>query len=78
MKENKLKSEFEDECSKSTDEDSLKKVKKKESTSKCSYCSKGFHPKKKFFNKKRGVMSWLLDKNDIEVPDELEKPIEPS
>ena len=37
------KSEIEDDSSKPTDEDSVKKGKKKGSTSKCSYCSKGFH-----------------------------------
>ena len=45
VKEKKPKSVIEDEGSKPTDEDSMKKVEKKGSTSKCSYCSKGFHNK---------------------------------
>ena len=44
VKENMLKSDNEDERSKLTYESSMKKVKKKWSTSKCYYCSKGFHP----------------------------------
>ena len=54
------------------DEDLMKKVKKKGSTSKCSYCSKGFH------SKKMDIMSRLLEKHKIEVPDELEKPVDSS
>ena len=46
-KEKKPKSDNEDETSKPTDEGSMKKVKKKGRTSKCSYCSKGFHLKNK-------------------------------
>ena len=38
----KPKSEIEDETLKPTDEDSVKKGKKKGSTSKCSYCRNGF------------------------------------
>ena len=43
MKEKKPKSEIEDESLKPTEEDSMKKVKKKGRASKCSYCSNGFH-----------------------------------
>ena len=42
----KPKSEIEDDSSKPTDEDSVKKGKKKGSTSKCSYCINGFHSDK--------------------------------
>ena len=73
MKEKKPKSNNEDESLKPTNEDSMKKVKKKGSTSKCSYCSKGFHPKNKCFNKNMGIMSQLIEKHNIEVLDELEK-----
>ena len=73
VKEKKPKSEIEDESSKPTDEDSVKKVNKKEITSKCSYCSKGFHPNNKCFKKNMGIMSHLLEKNNIEVLDEPEK-----
>ena len=71
----KPKSESEDEDSY---EDLMKKAKKKGSTSKCSYCSKGFHSEKKCFKKKMDIMSQLLEKHKIEVPDELEKPADSS
>ena len=63
---------------KPTDEglNSMKKVKKKGSSSKCSYCSKGFHAKNKCFKKKMDIMAQLLEKHNIDVPDELEKPAE--
>ena len=48
--------EIEDESSKPTDEDSVKMVKKKGSTSKCSYCSNGFHPDKKCSKKNMDIM----------------------
>ena len=57
---------------------SMKKFKKKERTFKCSYCSKGFYPRKNFFKKKMDIMSQLLEKHNIEVPDELEKPVDSS
>ena len=53
------------------DEDLMKKVKKKGSTSKCSYCRKGFHSEKKCFKKNMDIMSQLLEKHKIEVPEEL-------
>ena len=71
VKEKKPKSEIEDESSKPTDEDSVKKVKKKGSISKCSYCIKVFHLEKKFFHNNIYIMSHLLEKHNIEVPDEL-------
>ena len=73
MKEKKPKSDNEDESSKLTDEDSMKKVKKKGSTSKCSYCSKGFDLENKYFNKNMDIISQLLEKPKIKVPYELEK-----
>ena len=48
MKEKKPKSDNEYEISKPIDEGSMKKVKKKGRTSKCSYCIQGFHPENKF------------------------------
>ena len=78
MKEKKPKSEIQDESSKPTNEDSMKKIEKKGSTSKCSYCSTGFHPEKKCFKKKMDIMSQLLEKHKIEVPDELEKLVDSS
>ena len=57
----KPKSEIEDEISKPTDEDSVKKGKKKGSTSKCSYCSNGFNSENKFLNNNMDIMSQLLD-----------------
>ena len=64
------------------DEDSyeylMKKVKKKGSTSKCSYCSKGFHSENNCFKNKMDIMSQLLEKHKIEVPNELEKPVDSS
>ena len=53
----------------------MKKVKNKGRASKCYYCRKGFHSKKKCFNKNMDIMSQLLEKHKIEVPDELEKPV---
>ena len=74
VKEKKPKSEIEDESSKPTDEDLVKKVKKKGSTSKCYYWSKGFNLENKCFKNNMDIMSHLLDKHDIEVLDDLEKP----
>ena len=74
----KPKWEIEDESSKPTDEDSVKKGMKKGSTSKCSYCSKGFHSENKCFNKKMYIMSQLLENHNIEVLDELEKLVDSS
>ena len=71
MKEKKPKSDNEDESSKPTDEGSMKKVKKKGRKSKGYYCRKGFHPKKKFFKNNMDIMSQLLEKHNIEVPNEL-------
>ena len=51
VKEKKPKSDIEDQSSKPTNEDSMKKVKKKGSTSNFSYCSKRFHLEKKCFKK---------------------------
>ena len=78
MKEKKPKSEIEDKSSKPTVEDSVKKVKKKGSTSKCSYCRKGFHLQKKCFKKKMDIVSQLLEKHNIKVPDELKKFVDSS
>ena len=78
MKEKKPKSNNEDESSKPIDEGSLKKVKKKMSTFKISYCSKGFHLEKKCFKKNMDIMSHLLENNNIKVLDLLEKPVESS
>ena len=78
VKEDNPKPKIEDESSKPTHEDSVKKVKKKGSASKFYYCRKGFHPEKKCFNKNMDIMSQLLEKHKIEVPDELEKPVDSS
>ena len=80
MKEKKPKLNNEDEGPNPTDEgsNSMKKVKKKGSTSKCSYYSNGFHSEKKCFKKKMDVMSQLLEKHNIDVPNKLEKPTESS
>ena len=80
MKEKKPKSDDEDEGSKPTDEgsNSMKKVKKKGISSKCSYCSKGFHSKNKCFKNKMDNMAKFLEKHNIDVPDELENPTESS
>ena len=76
MKEKKPKLYNEDERSKPTDEGLLNKVKKKGSTSKCSYCSKGFHAEKKCFKKNMEIMSQLLENHNIEVPNELENDVD--
>ena len=60
------------------DEDLMKKVKKKGRRSKCYYCRKGFHLEKKCFKKNMDIMSQLLEKHKIEVPDELEEPADSS
>ena len=52
----------------------MKKGKNKGITTNCSYCNKGFNIEKKCFNIKMDIMSQLLEKHNIEVPDELEKP----
>ena len=52
----------------------MKKVKKKGRTFKCSYYINGFHPKKKCFKKNMDIIYQLLEKHNIEVPNELEKP----
>ena len=72
VKEKKPKSKIEDKSLKPIDEDSVKKVKKKGITSKCYYF------KNKFFNKNMQIMSQLLEKHNIKVLDELEKPFDSS
>ena len=74
----KPKSEIEDDSLKPTDEDSVKKGKKKGRKSRCYYFSKGFHSENNFFKNKMEIMSWLLEKHKIEVPDELEKLVDSS
>ena len=76
MKEKKPNLEIEDESSKPTDEESMKKVQKKGITYKCSYCRKGFHLENKHFKNNMDIMSQFLEKHNIDVLDELEKPIE--
>ena len=49
VKEKKPNTDSEDASLNPTDEGSMKKVKKKGSTSKCYYCSKRFNPKNKNF-----------------------------
>ena len=71
----KPKSEIEEEDSY---EDLIKKVKKKRSTSKCSYCRNGFYWENKCFKKNMEIMYQLLKKHNIEVPDELEKHVDSS
>ena len=71
----KSKSKIEDEDSY---EDLMKKVKKKGSTSKCYYCRKGFNLEKNCFKKNMEIMSHILEKHKIEVPDELKKPADSS
>ena len=78
VKENMSKSKIEDESSKPTDEYSVKKVEKKGRTSKCSYCKNGFHLKNQCFKKNLYIMSQFLEKHNIDVPYELEKPVESS
>ena len=56
----------------------MKKVKKKGITYKCYYCRKGFHSEKKCFKKNMDIMSQVLEKHKIKVPDELEKPMDSS
>ena len=56
----------------------MKKVKKKGSTSKFSYCRNGFHSENNCFKNNMYIMSQLLEKHKIEVPDELEKPADSS
>ena len=78
VKEKKPKLDNEDESSKPINEGSMKKVKKKGSTYKCSYCSKGFHPENKCFKNNMDIRYQLLENHNIEVPNELEKPVESS
>ena len=75
VKEKKPKSEIEDESLNPTDEDSVKKGKNKGRNSKCYYWNKGFHLENKCFKDSMCIMSDLLDKHIIEVPDELEKSV---
>ena len=71
----KAKLEIEDENSY---EYLMKKVKKKGSKYKCSYCRNGFNSENKCFKKNMDIMSQLLEKHKIEVPEELEKPVDSS
>ena len=60
VKEKKTELDNEDESSKPTYEGSMRKVKKKGSTSKCSYCSKVFRPKKEHLKNNMGsCLSYL-------------------
>ena len=56
------------------DKGSMKKVKKKGSTSKCSYYRKGFNLENIFFENNMDIMTQHLEMRNIEVQDELEKP----
>ena len=78
MKEKNPKLDDEDEASNPTDEgsNSMKKVKKKGSSSKCYYCDKGNNYEKKCLRKKMEIMASLLEKHNIDVLDEREKPVE--
>ena len=78
VKDKKPKSGIKDENLKPTDEGSMKKVKNKGNKSKLFLLQKGFHPKKKFFKKNMDIMSQLLEKHNIKVLDELEKPFDSS
>ena len=75
MKEKKPKLDNEDGGSKPTNEgsNSMKKVKKKGSSSECSYCRKGFHANKKMY-----IISKLIENHNINVPDDLKKCVESS
>ena len=75
VKEKKPKSNDEDEESKPVDQgsNSMKKFKKKGLSSKCYYCRKGNHYENIFSKKKMDTMDKLLEKNSIDVPDELDK-----
>ena len=46
--------------------------------SKRSHCIKIFHQEKKYFKKNMDIMSYLLEKKNIEVPNELEKLVDSS
>ena len=72
----KPKSEIEDDSSKPTDEDSIKKGKKKGSTSKFSYCRNIFHSDNNFFKNNMDIMSHIFEKHKFKVPDELKKPVD--
>ena len=78
VKENKPKSDNEDERSNVNDEGSMNKAKKKGSSSKCSYCRKCFPSDNKCFNNNMDIMSQLLEKHNIDAPNELEKHVESS
>ena len=44
----------------------------------CYYCRNGFNSKNKCFNKNMDIISHILEKHNIEVPNELDKPVESS
>ena len=78
MKDKNPKSNNEHASSKPTNEGSMKKFKKKRIAYKCYYSNNGFPPNKQCFKKNMEIMSQLLEKHKIEVPDELEKHVDSS
>ena len=78
VKEKNPNSDNEDESLKPTDEGSMKKFKKKGSTSKCYYCINGFNLEKKCFKNNMEIISHLLENRNNEILDELEKHVESS
>ena len=80
MKEKKPKSDSKDEGSYSADEGSNSKKKgNKKGRLKCTYCNKTSHNEKSCFKKKLDIMTQLLERNNIDVPDfeRREKSIDP-
>ena len=66
QKRDKNKSPEEPQGSKKNDQ---KKKKKKGEMSKCAYCSKGYHSESFCMKKKIEMLTQLLDKNNISLPD---------
>ena len=47
----------------------FQKKKNKGEMSKCAYCSKGYHPESSCMNKQIDMLTQLLEKNNISLPD---------
>ena len=65
QKRDKSKSQEEPQCSKKNSQ----KKKNKGEISKCTYCSKGYHPESSCMKKKIDMLNQLLENNNISLPD---------
>ena len=69
QKRYKNKSQKDPQCSKKNSQ----KKKKKGEMSKCTYCSKGYDPERSYMKKQIDMLTEILEKNNISLPDYSKK-----